>query len=112
MSVPDIKEFEPSGVTRYSAMLSLQEELNRELREYYESIKTEGDEYLASAILAKVKAIVTELNGGGYGLGRSDYGGDTNYEMSEQWYCNGSSMGTGLTIHFLGYTAQVSWEAE
>ena len=111
MNVPLIDDFGPDG-GRYSAMLSLQRELNRELQEYYESIKTNTREYLASAILTRIDAMVSELNAQGYDLGRSDYGGDANFEMSEQWYSNGSSMGYGLTIHFLGFSAQVSWEDE
>jgi hypothetical protein len=43
-------------------------------------------------------------------LGRFDYGGDTSYENSEQWYCNGSEMGTGLTMQFLGFSVKVTWE--
>jgi len=111
MKIPDIREIEAPSDVRYSAMLELQKELNKYLQELFESSKAKGREYLATIVIEKVEATVDELNKAGYELGRSDYGGDVNYENSEQWYSNGAEMGTGLIIHFLGFSAQVSWES-
>ena len=101
---------ESPGEARYSAMLELQKALNQDLQEYFESNKTKGREYLEKNLVSKVESIVDELNEHGYKLGRCEYSGDINYENSEQWFSNGGEMGTGLMIHFIGFSAQVSWE--
>ena len=110
MYIPNIKDMELPGETRYSAMLDLQREINRNLREHFEDCKSKDPITIARSLVSRVEFIVDELNKCGYRLARSEYGGDIDYENSEQWYCNGPEMGTGLHIHFLGFTAQVYWE--
>ncbi len=110
MKIPDINKFDRPGEERYSAALDLQKELNSYLQSQFENNKSKDREHLASHIISLVESIVDKLNDVGYKLGRSDYGGDINYEQSEQWYSNGPKIGGGLNIHFLGFTAQVEWD--
>ena len=110
MNIPSIEKFNSPIDSRNSAMNELETELNQCLSNHFENSKEKGHEYLAKTLIEKVESIVDDLNAHGYGLGRSDYGGDVNYENSEQWFCNGPEMGTGLTIHFLGFEAKVWWE--
>ena len=111
MKIPNIKEFESSSEARYQAILDLQAEINKCLKEHYEVSRTQGRKYLATTVITKVENIVHELNQNYYDLYSIDYGGDINYEDSEQWYRNGPETGEGLVIHFLGFTAQVSWDS-
>jgi hypothetical protein len=111
MKTPNIKEFESSSEVRYQAILELQEEINKCLKEHYVISRNQGRKYLASTVITKVEDIVKELNQNHYDLYSIDYGGDINYENSEQWYRNGPETGQGLVIHFLGFTSQVSWDS-
>lgn len=96
--------------SRYSSILTLQERLNRELRENFERHKDKGREFLSANIITLVEGVVERLNSSGYDFGRCDYGGDINYEYSEQSYSDGAEMGTGVILAFQGYSVQVLWE--
>ena len=109
MKAPDIDKMNLPGELRNSAMLELQNVLNNELQHHFEKSKDKGDEYLATTLIEKVESLLDELNESGYSFGRCEYGGDINYENSEQWFSNGTEMGTGLVVHFLGFSAKVSW---
>jgi len=100
---------ESPGEARYSAMLELQYELNKDLKHHFEASRAQGRKYLAAIVISKVEKIIDNLNKHNYNLACCDYGGDVNYEDSEQWYSNGNDIGEGLIIHFHGFTAQVSW---
>ena len=94
---------------RYASILLLQEELNSELRNFFESNMDKGREFLSSVLVDKIESIVEDLNTKGFNFGRCDYAGDINYEDSEQIYSNGQTMGTGTILHFHGFSVQVSW---
>ena len=110
MKIPNIKEMESQTEVRYTAMLELQTELNAHLKKHFEASRAQGRKYLASTVITEVESMIDELNKHNYNLGRYDYGGDINYEQSEQRYSNGKEMGDGLIIRFLGFSAQVSWQ--
>lgn len=113
MSWPSIDDFRrPRAEGRYSSVLKLQSELNRQLFEYYEEIQYQDSTFVAKALIAKVERLVDELNDRGYNFGRIDYGGDIDFEKSEQWFSNGKKMGTGIIIHFRGFSAQVIWRSK
>ena len=95
---------------RYLELLKLQNRLNKELQKSFESSKDKGRDYLSRLLIDKVENLIDTLNHDGYSFGRIDYGGSVDYETSEQWYCDGPEMGTGIVLHFLGYSVQVSWE--
>ena len=115
MNPPKPSIFDGSIQSSYHAVLQLQEEINRELISSFERLMHEDRETLARELVAQVERIVDELNGFGYGLGRSDYGGSMFFEESEQTYSSGSeayfgrSLDSKLTIRFHGFSAQVSW---
>ena len=54
--------------------------------------------------------MVEKINSEGYNFGCSSYGGDINYENSEQSYSDGKEMGTGVTLNFVGFSVQVTWQ--
>ncbi len=86
-------------------LLEIQNFINSNLFILFEEIKSEPRDILAKKLVQKVEEITDHINHYGYKLYRADYSGDINYENSEQIYCNKS-----LTIHFHGFSAQVTWE--
>jgi hypothetical protein len=109
MDIPKIETFHLAGGFRTVAICKLRGAINRELRSHYDQSKAKGREHLAMALLEKVNGIIQTLNDNHYDLGCIDYSGDRNYENSEQLYCNGDEMGTGLILHFRAYACDVSW---
>ena len=95
---------------KYLEILSLQDRLNTELRSFFQKNKDKGREKLATILVVKVDKIIDELNKEGYNFGSCDYGGDINYENSEQSFCDGKEMGTGICLHFHGFSVQAFWE--
>lgn len=95
---------------RYSQILKLQKELNQELISFFESTRKNGRDHLSRVLIDKVESMIDTLNNQGYKFGRIDYGGDINYENSEQWYSNGDTMGRGIILHFHGFSVQASWD--
>lgn len=95
---------------QYSQILALQEKVNAVLREVFESNKHLGREHLAKLLVDEVENIVDKLNGEGNDFGRVDYGGDINYENSEQTYSDGKEMGTGVVLQFRGFSVRAVWE--
>ncbi len=93
-------------------MLKLEKEINCSLQECFNNSKDNGREYLSKKVISKVESIIDNLNNHQYNLGCCSYGGDIDYENSEQWYSNGDKMGFGLIIQFMGFTAKVSWGNE
>ena len=89
---------------RSSLIYSLQKEINQELHSFFEASKSKGREFLARALIEKIESIIDNLNRQGYSFGRIEYSGDIDYENSEQWYSNGSAMGTGIILHFHGFS--------
>ncbi|WP_041522221.1 hypothetical protein [Gilvimarinus agarilyticus] len=100
---------ELSTAEKYSSILKLQAELNSELRAFFESNKNRGREFLSSALIEKVESMVEALNSKSFQFRRCDYGGDINYEDSEQYYSSGQEMGAGIVLHFHGFAVQASW---
>jgi len=90
-------------------MLKLQEQLNRELTEAFESSKHLGREKLASSLVVLVEEIVDRLNSEGWKFGLVDYGGDVTFEYSEQTFSDGAEMGYGTILKFYGFSCQVCW---
>lgn len=81
-----------------------------QLQRLYERYWEMGRERLAHALVEAVEYLVLErLNSAGYCLGRLDYGGDINYENSEQTYFNGTETVPGLLLEFHGFACKVSW---
>ena len=95
---------------KYSQILELQKRINLELQELFEQNKTKGRKELASLLVNNVETIVEQLNKEGNTFVRCDYSGDKYFENSEQTYSDGKDMGTGVIIHFYGFSAQVYWE--
>lgn len=96
----------------YSDMLDLQRQLNLSLQSAYEQQKGKVRRNLADFLIPFVESLIDELNKKGHRFGRCEYGGSTEFEHSEQYYSNSDSPGEGVVIHFVGYSAQVSWEGE
>jgi|SRR5690554_5220067 len=97
-------------IGNYSKILALQESLNSRLRDAYESNKDRGREYLSKFLVDYVESLVDELNAEGYNFGRCEYGGDVDFENSEQLYSDGGKMGIGVLLHFHGFAVMASWE--
>ena len=95
---------------RYTQILELQKELNIQLQEAYELNKTKGREHLGGFLISYIEKLVNELNEGDHDFGRCSYDGDINFENSEQTYCDGRVMGTGVILHFHGFSVLASWE--
>ncbi len=95
---------------KYSQLLALQEKVNLELKELYEENEHLGREYLSSLLVNEIKKLVNRLNSNGWSFGRCSYGGDVNFENSEQTYSDGQEMGQGTILNFRGFSCQVSWE--
>jgi hypothetical protein len=95
---------------KYSQILALQENINAELREIYESNKHLGREHLSKMLVNEVEKLIDRLNAEGSNFGCADYSGDINYENSEQTYSDGKEMGTGVVLHFRGFSVQAVWE--
>lgn len=94
----------------YGEILRLQKNINSELECLFEKHKAKGREYLATILVYEVEKIVDRLNENGSSFGRADYSGDINFENSEQTYSNGKEMGTGIILHFRGFSVQAYWE--
>lgn len=116
MNWPSVDAFKaPKARGRYLAILKLQCELNRQLLGCYEEVQHLDTEYVATALLSKVKELVEELNARGYRFGLFDYGGSKNFEQSHQtyydrkWDQHKKTLGAGLMIKFHGFNAQVEW---
>ena len=95
---------------KYLEILNLQDRINLELRNFFIGNKNQGRKALASLLVNYVEEIITKLNNEGYEFGLCDYSGDINYENSEQTFCNGKEMGTGICLHFHGFSVQAFWE--
>jgi len=104
-----LSDMEPEE--RYTKLLKLQKVLNQELQDLFETSKSQGREFLSKVLIEKIESIIERLNLENYGFGRFEYSGDVNYENSEQWFSNGAEMGTGIILHFHGYSVQITWEA-
>ena len=98
------------SIANYIELLEIQKNLNKQLRNDFESEKFKGREHLASFLVNRVEQLVDELNEQGHRFGRCDYSGDINFENSEQTYSNGKSMGEGAILHFHGYSVLAYWE--
>jgi hypothetical protein len=116
MNWPSVDEFKaPKAKGRYLAILRLQCELNRQLLGCYEEIQHQDIEYVSTALLSKVDDLVEQLNAHGYKFGRFDYGGDKDFERSQQtyydrkWDRHNKTLGAGLMIQFRGFSAHVKW---
>ena len=95
----------------YLKILKLQDSINRELMTEYQNNIDKDNQFLAERIIKKVEEIIDNINSKyGYNFGRCDYSGDINYQDSEQTYSNGKEMGSGIILHFHGFSVQASWE--
>ena len=94
---------------RNVVVTSLQVELNRTLKAHYEEIRFQDRDFIADSLVAKVEELIDELNAASYGFSRIEYSGDVDFENSEQWFTNGRDMGTGIVVHFHGFSARVTW---
>lgn len=54
---------------RYASILLLQEELNSELRNFFEFNMDKGREFLSSVLVDKIESIVEDLNTKGFNFG-------------------------------------------
>lgn len=95
---------------KYSQLLELQKRLNLELQELFASNKAKGRNHLAKILVNSIEDIIEKLNSEGNKFGCCDYSGDINYENSEQIYSDGEKMGTGVVLHFRGFSVQVFWD--
>ncbi len=94
----------------YSLLLELQKKLNAELFILFEANKTKGRDCLASILVSTIDEIIDLLNLQGYQFRLCDYSGDINYENCEHLFSDGPEMSTGILLHFIGFSVQVSWE--
>jgi len=97
---------------KYSKLLLLQEAINLELKNLYEANKELGRDHLSALLVNEVEYLVDRLNSEGWKFGRCNYGGDINFENSEQSYSDGEEMGVGVILNFLGFSCQVTWEGK
>ena len=97
------------SLVRYSELLILQERVNQALKCVYETNRGSGREHLGELLVNEVERIVNKLNAEGWRFGRCSYGGDVNFENSEQIYSDGKEMGDGVILSFCGFSCQVSW---
>ncbi len=95
---------------KYSDLLLLQERINLVLKEAYEANKNHGREYLSTLLINEVEKLVDRLNSEGWNFGCCNYGGDVNFENSEQSYSDGNEMGEGVILDFSGFSCKVTWE--
>ena len=105
-------EFREAGAVREAALKHLEENINVELRRLFETHKLRGPEYLARSLVNWVEELVERLNKSGYSFGRDDYGGDIDYERSEQTWSDGEEMGEGVILTFKGFACKVEWREE
>ncbi len=94
----------------YLKILYLQERINSELQTLFILHQNDSRDTLASILVNGIETIVDEINKNGYKFGRCDYDGDINFENSEQTFSDGQAMGTGIILHFHGFSVQASWE--
>jgi hypothetical protein len=97
---------------KYSELLQLQEAINDDLKDLYETNKERGREHLSQLLINEIESLVDRLNSKGWNFGRCNYGGDINFENSEQSYSDGEEMGTGVILNFVGFSCQVTWEGK
>ena len=97
--------------SRSDAIVQLQSSINDELKFYFEKAQSEDRNFIATYLIEKVEALVEELNEKTYDLGRIDYGGDIDYENSEQTYSNKLDGPDRITLEFIGFFCTVSWES-
>ena len=98
------------SLERYSEMLILQEKINKELQGLFEDNKHKGREYLSSLLVNSVDAIVKRINSEGGSFGPCSYGGDIDFENSEQSWSDGKTQGEGVILDFVGFSCQVTWK--
>lgn len=98
------------SLDKYSKMLLLQNEINAELQALFEANKLRGREHLASLLVNSIEVLVDRLNADGENFGRCSYGGDVDFENSEQTWSDGNTMGEGVILNFIGFSCQVTWE--
>lgn len=110
MRWPPIDGFHaPERKLRNSVRAALHYELNRRLSEYEDDFRRVNEKSLDSYLIECVERLIDELNLENYRLCRLDYLCDGGIVYGEQAYSNGMKLGTGLTIHFMGFSARVSW---
>lgn len=112
MIIPPPADLANPGPARERAMAQLEQSINAELAVVFESNRARGREHLARILIDRVDGIVDELDAAGHSFGRVDYGGDINYENSEQTWGNGAVMGAGVILEFLGFSCKVRWVDE
>lgn len=95
---------------KYSKMLAIQEIINKELHVLFEENKHKGREHLSTLLVNSIDAIVGKVNIEGENFGPCSYGGDVNFENSEQSWSGGKVQGEGVILNFVGFSCQVSWE--
>jgi len=97
---------------RYSGLLQLQEAINSELKNLYEANKEHSRDHLSKLLVSEIESLVDRLNSKGWQFSRCNYGGDINFENSEQSFSDGEEMGTGVVLSFIGFSCQVAWEGK
>lgn len=97
---------------KYKKMLALQVSINEELTSLYEEHYSKGREHLSKLLVNQVEKLVERLNERGANFGCTDYGGDIDFENSEQTYSDGEKMGQGVVLYFRGFSCQVRWEGK
>jgi len=97
------------SINKYLDILSLQNKLNNQLLVCFTRNLDKGREKLADILIVKIDSLIEQLDKEGFHFIQSDYSGDINYENSEQTFSNDKKMGTGICLHFHGFTVQVYW---
>jgi len=110
MILPPLTDFDRPGATRDRALAQIERSINDELMAHFETHRSQGRAHLAETLVNKVEDIMSYLNSAGYAFGRVDYGGDINYENSEQTWSNGQEMSTGIILEFRGFSCKASWQ--
>ena len=94
---------------RDDALETVERRLNQRLSEYEKKFWHIATKSLGSYLIDTVECLIDELNRENYMLGRLDESGDKGIDYRERTYCSEKKMGTGLSIHFKGFSATVSW---
>ncbi len=94
---------------KYLEILNLQKNLNNQLMSCFIENIHHGRKKLTDILIVKIDSLIDELYKEGYKFINCDYSGDVNYNNSEQFFSNGKKMGTGICLHFHGFTVQVYW---
>jgi hypothetical protein len=95
---------------KYLKVLTLQNEINAELKLLFEQNMHKGREHLSGLLADSIDALVNRLNSEGESFGPCSYGGDMDFENSEQAWSDGKTKGKGVMLNFVGFSCQVTWE--